>query len=273
MLQLLWDTRGYLFWLWATGLAVFVLEKVWPWRKQRVFRRQLFGDLLFVAFNGHYFGVLFGVYLNQAFEHATDTLGLPATRAWNVLADLPIAWQFAICFPAKDFLEWCVHNLLHRVPWFWQFHKVHHSIEELDWLAAYRVHPIDQILTMTASLGPVFLLGFAPEATAIMAIIYRWHSLLIHSNVDLRFGPLRHVFASPRFHHWHHANHEEAFDRNFAGQLAFIDRIFGTLYLPHDRMPKRYGVDDPPPMDYIGQLISPLKPAPPKDAAVSGAQS
>ena len=54
-----------------------------------------------------------------------------------------------------------VHRLFHKIPWLWKFHAVHHSIEEMDWLAADRVHPIDQIFTKGASLLPVFALGFA----------------------------------------------------------------------------------------------------------------
>lgn len=77
-------------------------------------------------------------------------------------------------------------------------------------------------------------------------------------------GPLRHVFASPRFHHWHHANQKEAFDKNFAGQIPLIDRLFGTLYMPADKMPDRYGVDDPPPNDYVGQLLYPWRKAAPR---------
>ena len=260
-----------LFNLLIAGLVFAPLERLAPISKGRpAIRSRTLLDLCHAIFSGLMIvsGLVVVISLAAA---AAKTPALAAVG--EALRTQPLFIQVIEATIVADLGFYAAHRTFHSVPALWRIHKVHHSIEELDWLAAYRVHPIDQILTMTASLGPVFLLGFAPEATAIMAIIYRWHSLLIHSNVDLRFGPLRHVFASPRFHHWHHANHEEAFDRNFAGQLAFIDRIFGTLYLPHDRMPKRYGVDDPPPMDYIGQLISPLKPAPPKDAAVSGAQS
>ncbi|WP_246672129.1 MULTISPECIES: sterol desaturase family protein [unclassified Mesorhizobium] len=52
------------------------------------------------------------------------------------------------------------HRAFHAVPFLWRFHAIHHSIEEMDWLAAHRVHPVDQILTKSASFLPLFALGF-----------------------------------------------------------------------------------------------------------------
>ncbi len=245
MLQLLWDTRGYLFWLWVTGLVVFVLEKVWPWRKQRVFRRQLLGDLLFVAFNGHYFGVLLGVYLNQAFEHTVDFLGLPATRAWNVLADLPLAWQFVICFPAKDFLEWCVHNLLHRVPWFWQFHKVHHSIEELDAIGLWRYHWFEALIYMPLTYWPFLALGADAGVMFTIGIIATIVGYLNHSNMNITWGPLRYLLNSPHMHVWHHdyENHGRH-GQNFGLTLSVWDWLFRTAYWPREKaQPEQLGFE------------------------------
>ena len=65
--------------------------------------------------------------------------------------------------------------------------------------------------------------------------------------------------ASPEFHHWHHANQREAYDRNFSGQLPLWDIVFGTLHMPRGRMPERYGTDDPVPPTYMGQLAYPLR--------------
>ena len=138
------------------------------------------------------------------------------------------------------------------------FHAIHHSIEELDWLAAARVHPVDQILTKGVSLVPVVALGFSEWAIAVYAVLYQWQSVLIHANVRIGFGPLRLLFASPEFHHWHHSNDREARDRNFAGQLSFLDALFGTLHMPRGRMPTVYGLDRPIPHRYAYQLLYPF---------------
>ena len=177
------------------------------------------------------------------------------------ISAMPIWVQLPIAILLSDIGFYSVHRTFHKVPWLWKFHSIHHSIEELDWLAGHRVHPVDQILTKGASLVPVFALGFSELTVAIYAGIYYWQSLLVHSNVDLRLGPLRWVVALPQFHHWHHANHREAYDKNFAGQLSFLDAMFGTLHLPAHAVPERYGTPEPVPKKYVDQFFYPLRPA------------
>jgi sterol desaturase/sphingolipid hydroxylase (fatty acid hydroxylase superfamily) len=46
---------------------------------------------------------------------------------------------------------------------------------------------------------------------------------------------------------------------NYAGQLAFLDKLFGTMYMPEGQMPARYGADDPVPHTYVPHLIYPFK--------------
>jgi hypothetical protein len=58
----------------------------------------------------------------------------------------------------------------------------------------------------------------------------------VHANVGLRFGFLEKDLASPAFHHWHHSNElPESIDKNYAAIFPFIDRLFGTFYLPSRR--------------------------------------
>lgn len=149
------------------------------------------------------------------------------------------------------------HRAFHAVPFLWRFHSIHHSIEEMDWLAAHRVHPVDQILTKSASFVPVFALDFSSTAILIFTLIYQWQSLFIHSNTRIKVGPLKWLPASPQFHHWHHANEREAWDKNFAGQLPLLDMLGGTLFMPY-RMPQKYGTDDPVPPLYHQQLAYPF---------------
>jgi sterol desaturase/sphingolipid hydroxylase (fatty acid hydroxylase superfamily) len=188
---------------------------------------------------------------------AADGLVPKALR--TAVAAQPFLLQFLEILVLTDLGFYLAHRAFHAVPALWRIHAIHHSIEELDWLAAHRVHPIDQILTKTASYLPIFALGFAPEPIFLFALLYRWQSLLIHSNVRIGFGPLRWIIASPQSHHWHHANCLAAIDKNFAGQLPVWDLLFGTFHLPRGRMPERYGTDDPVPRSYLLQLVYPFR--------------
>jgi sterol desaturase/sphingolipid hydroxylase (fatty acid hydroxylase superfamily) len=198
---------------------------------------------------------------------AGETL-IPQTFRNNVAA-MPLWIQVPVAVVLSDIGFYIVHRTFHKVPWLWKFHAIHHSIEELDWLAAHRVHPFDQICTKGASLLPLLLLGISNTAFAIYATLYYWQSLLIHSNVRLTIGPLRWLIATPQFHHWHHANEKRAYDKNFSGQLSIIDYLMGTLILPQSNYPNAYGTNEPVPTQYIGQLTFPLnaagRPTPPPD--------
>ncbi|MCY1240504.1 Fatty acid hydroxylase superfamily protein [compost metagenome] len=176
----------------------------------------------------------------------------------GIVQSQPIWLQAVEVILVADTGFYLAHRTFHAVPFLWKFHAIHHSIEEMDWLAAHRVHPVDQIVTMTAARLPIYALGFSGAAVAIYVLVYQAQSLLVHSNTRVRFGPLKWVLASPQFHHWHHANERQAYDKNFAGQLPFIDALAGTLYMP-ERMPKVYGTDDLVPPLYHQQLAYPLK--------------
>jgi len=233
------------------------LERLVPLHKnQRVFRRWWWNDVIYMLVNAHVIGAGLGV--------AIVVVG--AISEWHVPAGLRAAvagqpyWlQVVEAIVLGDLGFYAAHRAFHTVPWLWKFHAIHHSIEELDWLAAVRVHPVDQVITKGMSLLPLFALGFDPIPIGIFSAVYGWHSILLHANVRLNFGPLRWLIASPEFHHWHHAKEPEAYGANYAGQLSVVDRLFGTMYMPAGRAPTKYGVDDPVPHTYIAHLAYPFQ--------------
>jgi sterol desaturase/sphingolipid hydroxylase (fatty acid hydroxylase superfamily) len=85
----------------------------------------------------------------------------------DAVAALPVWVQIPAVILLSDLGFYWTHRMFHAVPWLLRFHAIHHSIEELDWLAAARVHPLDQILTKGVSLVPVFALGFSEMAIGV----------------------------------------------------------------------------------------------------------
>lgn len=182
---------------------------------------------------------------------------LPASiRA--TIGGLPVWFQVVAIIIIADLGFYVSHRLMHSVPFLWKFHAVHHSSEQLDWLAAFRVHPVDQVIVKGTSLIPVFALGFSGVSIGIAALAYHWQSILIHSNFRVRPGIFRWWVATPEFHHWHHANQPEALDKNFSGQLPLWDLLFRTAYLP-GVMPANYGTHDPVPREYLQQMTDPFR--------------
>jgi len=242
MLDVVWATHSYLFWLVSISLLCWALERVWPWREQRAWRRGIGQDIFFLLFNGQFFGILFaymaawalGVLNLQTFP---DQVGPAIVTMW------PWAAQFAVCLLAKDLMEWCVHMLLHRVHWLWRFHKLHHSIEEMDWIGNFRFH-FGEILVYRALLFfPLLLLGAASSVLLTVAVVSTLISTLNHANLDISWGPLRYLLNSPRMHIWHHdvVKHGR-FGQNYAIVFSLWDWLFGTAYMPADRkQPGRLG--------------------------------
>lgn len=232
------------------GLVFAGLERLLPARRPPGFTvRRYLTDLMHLSVGG--LAIRLGI--TAALALVLDSWGGPRGSS-----ALPVWLQFTAVLVLSDLMFWIAHRLCHAIPWLWEFHRIHHSSEHLDWLAAYRVHPVDQIFNSTLIALPALLLGFSPAAILIYLVVYRWHAILLHSNVRVAFGPLAQIVTSPQFHHWHHADEPEAYDRNFGGQLVIWDRLFGTAHEPATSRPQRYGVDDPPREDFVTHLVSPF---------------
>jgi sterol desaturase/sphingolipid hydroxylase (fatty acid hydroxylase superfamily) len=201
--------------------------------------------------------VLFVVFL--AAVAAVDrgaALAAPGVRAW--VATRSLVLQIIAGIVIGDLGVYLGHRLMHTVPVLWRCHAIHHSAEEMDWLVASRFHAIDLLVTRFASLAPLIALHLSPAALGIAIAIFGWQAYLVHANVRLSYGPLRWVFVSPAFHHWHHGAEREAFDRNYASVIAGWDVLFGTAHLPAGRGPRAYGIADRVPAGYVARFLYPF---------------
>jgi sterol desaturase/sphingolipid hydroxylase (fatty acid hydroxylase superfamily) len=168
-------------------------------------------------------------------------------------------WQQAVLILViGDFLGYWSHRLFHG-RWLWRFHAVHHSSDTLDWLSSVRLHPVNDALMRLASAVPVLALGFSPGALAGATPALTLMAILVHANVNWDWRPLRTWIASPLFHRWHHTSETEGRDKNFAGLLPLWDILFGTYYMPNDRIPLRFGTNTPVPKGLVGQLFFPFR--------------
>jgi sterol desaturase/sphingolipid hydroxylase (fatty acid hydroxylase superfamily) len=242
----------------AAALIFMPLEQLVPLHAGKATLRPGLGvDLLHLVVSGF----LIRVGMAGAGLALTYACGLLIPAAVHAAIRNQPGWlQFVELLLLADFCFYVAHRLVHVVPWLWRFHAVHHSSEQMDWLATFRVHPVDQVLNSTIIALPGIALGFSPGALLAYALLYRGHSLLLHSNVGLRFGRLGQIIASPHYHHWHHADDPRAHERNFGGQLVIWDALFGTLHKPAT-LPERYGTQDGPPCgSYVQQLLAPMLP-------------
>ncbi|NIP25103.1 hypothetical protein GWN42_14605, partial [candidate division KSB1 bacterium] len=230
----------YYFWLVAVSLFVFLLERLAPWRReQKVFRKQFWQDLFWLTFNGHYLGLLLALVTGKLILWLNDYLhaaGLPVPEELALMTGAPLWLQFITFFLLKDFLEWNIHRLLHIVPWLWEFHKLHHSIEELDWIGNFRFHWGEVVVYKTLSYLPLVVLGVDGTVILIIAVIGTLMQDLNHANLPFDYGPLKYILNSPKMHVWHHdvEMHGKG-GQNFGIVLSVWDWLFGTVYWPADQ--------------------------------------
>jgi lathosterol oxidase len=199
-------------------LAVITLERT-RWRRLPVpFLRPAFAaDLLFLATGV----VALGMAMRALAARAAATLGVPPLPHGPALASL------AATVVAYDFGAWSAHWLMHRVPFLWRVHAVHHASPRLDWLAAFRMHPLE--LALRHALSPVLLLlcGFAARDVAVASIVAGGWAALAHANLGVRWKVLEGLLVTPRLHHLHHV--PETSERNLGAIFSFWDRLAGRL--------------------------------------------
>lgn len=229
---------------------------------QKIFRKGWLTDL--VHFFVSYFLVQVGVFI--VFVSVAVILHWAMNSALQRAVAAQALWlQFLEALLLAELAFYFAHRMTHQIPWLWRFHAVHHSIEEMDWLASARLHPVDQVFVKSMTILPLYLLGFTESTFGIYLIFIAIQALFVHANLRFRFGPLRWLFSTPEFHHWHHAADQKAYNKNYAGQLPVLDLLFGTLYMPKNQMPAEYGIKDPVPSGYLRQIAYPFRnqPEPP----------
>jgi sterol desaturase/sphingolipid hydroxylase (fatty acid hydroxylase superfamily) len=163
-------------------------------------------------------------------------------------------------FVLMDLATYWTHRVFHAVPFLWRFHSLHHSPTRVGWSTTGRVHPVNEAANYLASVVPFALLGFPITLMLPVAPIVIAFALAAHADWDTDYGPFSGILVSPRFHHWHHTHSHEGGNKNFANVFALWDRLFGSYYLPADRLPERFGLDvDDVPQGFIGQLLYPWR--------------
>ncbi|MBV8983966.1 MAG: sterol desaturase family protein [Acidimicrobiia bacterium] len=237
--------------------VVFVpLEKVFALHPQKVLRKEWATDVVHYVVNNL---LTTAVMLVAVVIVGTVLKALVPDSVRSGLAGLPWGMQVTMALVIAGIGGYWGHRATHSVPVLWKFHKVHHSIKEMDWLAAAHLHPVDQAFTRSCAVLPLYALGFTRATFGAFLVFTTLQAIFIHANVRLTFGPLKWVIGTPEFHHWHHANQPEAYNTNFAGEFPWIDLLFGTLHVPDGERPQRYGIDEDVPQGYLRQLAWPFR--------------
>ncbi len=141
---------------------------------------------------------------------------------------LPFWLQLLLAILIADCGITLVHYLSHRYYFLWKLHAVHHSVQRLYGFNGWMKHPLHLLLEAAGGMLPLLLLGIPEAVMAVLAFAVAMQLLLQHANVDMRMGPLRHVFAWAPLHRFHHMKYGTAGDVNFGLFFTCWDRLLGT---------------------------------------------
>lgn len=242
--------RNYFWWLLGISVIVWCLELVFPWRKnQAAIREDFWLDGFYMFFNFFLFSLIgYNAVSNVAVEAFTDFLALFGIE--NLVAIQVASWppwsQFLLLFVVADFIQWNVHRWLHHSPWLWEFHKVHHSVEEMGFAAHLRYHWMETIVYKTVQYLPLAMIGFGLDDFFILHLVTIVIGHLNHANVKITYGPLKYILNNPVMHLWHHAKELPSGSHgvNYGISLSLWDYLFGTAYIPHQNANEPLGFEN-----------------------------
>lgn len=245
--SLILDLLRLTLWLVILTVVFVPLERLFALHPRKPFRPAILEDVGFYFLSSLLPTVLLSLPVALLVAVAHHILP-PGYFRW--LDGVPLAGRLIATLIVGEIGFYWGHRWSHEIPLLWRFHAVHHRPEGLDWLVNTRAHPIDILFGRLCGLAPIYLLGLAGHgagASNLPALLFivvgaLW-GFFIHANLRWRLGPIEHLIASPRFHHWHHTR-DDPIDRNYAAMLPAVDRLFGTLHLPGKAWPASYGVKE-----------------------------
>lgn len=161
---------------------------------------------------------------------------------------------FALLFVGMEFCYYWYHRAAHRVRWFWATHAVHHSPNQLNLSAAYRLGWTGALTGTTVFYTPLVWLGFRPQLVLTALAINLLYQFWLHAPWIPRLGWLEYVLNTPSAHRVHHASNPHYLDANFGGVLIVFDRLFGTYVAESPDEPCRYGLVHPIPGHNLWQV-------------------
>jgi len=251
----------------GVSVVFYAWELIAPWRKdQPKIRKDFWLDAFYMFFNMLLFGLIgFAAVSNVAVQVWSDLLqslfGIENIVALHV-GEWPVWLQLGTLFVLRDFIHWNVHRLLHRTRFLWQFHKVHHSVEQMGFAAHLRFHWMESVVYRVIEYLGLALVGFGLDDYFMVYLVSLAIGHWNHANIVLPLGPLKYILNGPQMHIWHHAT--STADRggvNFGLSLSCWDYLFGSAYVPRDGRDEVLGFDEIEafPSGFVEQALYPLE--------------
>lgn len=284
------NTDKRIYWLYLLSSIALALYVYYQSRQKQSLIKFLFNkehwtsksaivDYLFIIFNSYIKVFLIGPFLISGLhlayytkEYLLETFGY---HQFDIGKTEAIIYYTLTLTILGDLLTYLVHYIFHKVPFLWNFHKVHHSASVLNPITQYRLHPVELLANNLKGIvvfGVVlgffdYLVGTQINKLTFLGvnifsfIFLTWGSNLRHSHIKLTyFDWLESIFISPFQHQIHHSKKSEHYDKNLGAKLAIWDWMFGTLVKSKQVEELEFGLDteDVPSDSFLKNLYKPF---------------
>ena len=159
---------------------------------------------------------------------------------------LPAVAAASITIIILDLVTYGAHVALHKFPWLWRIHRVHHSDRFVDATTAFRQHPFEGLWRFCCQMTAILLLGLPLAVVVVYRLASSVNAVLEHSNISIGRTidkAVAWVFITPNMHKAHHSHLPYETDSNYGNLLSGWDRMFSTFTPTERAYELEYGLD------------------------------
>ena len=130
-----------------------------------------------------------------------------------------------------DYTLYIWHALVHRLPFLWRFHEVHHADLDMDMTTSNRFHFGELAISILWRAMQVCVIGINPLALRIWQSILTLSIVFHHANIRIPGSldeKLSRFIVTPKLHEVHHSVLVHQTNSNFSSGLTLWDRLHGT---------------------------------------------
>ncbi len=193
-----------------------------------------------------------------------------ARESWGLFYWVPLpAWaQLLAAILILDAWTYAWHRMNHEFPFFWKFHRVHHSDPHMDVTTANRFHLGEIVFSSLLRCPILFLSGIPLWILALYEALMFANTQVHHANIGLPRKVdriLSWFITTPGMHKVHHSRLQPETDSNYTALFSIWDRLFRTFrHHPHPES-IQFGLDEfnhPADQNLSGLIKTPFKKPP-----------
>ncbi len=144
---------------------------------------------------------------------------------------VPWAAQIGLGLLLRSLIGYAIHVAMHKAPFLWRIHRVHHTDTRVDVSTTVRVHPLEFAIGMAVVTALTPGLGLAAAALMLYELLDAAMAVFTHSNIRMPAAlerAIKLVLVTPAMHRLHHSAWQPETDSNYGALFSWWDRLFGT---------------------------------------------